>query len=416
MYQLGSHHNEIILPPPTPSEPYPELPVEVDDQYILTHQILGQPEGTVSLLTGFNQAVKIYMTMNGLVSVELSYGITTLPFRDQRSMLDESLQAVKQVMDGLPRELTIDLDANLVTAQSPPPHGLPDLLPQSAPTSVFDDGASAFHYCPLPYTTVPTHPDYRPPVPSHPERRRLLQYEIQKANIYTSQLATRSYYVERYFSLRDAHREHVRVQEQQGQQQQQQNGTDGTAPVEPSPSKSTANAEGEHQKQQQQQQQHDSNDAVDAAMSAERELIVAHLLTVLSSLSQRSMEPNAAPLISKVRQVASTLVNSSNNATSPNTTNGGSAGNRSGNESGDAVERKAAQAQEALGRLVEVLMRLERISPGGGGGHANGVGDGAGESAGMVMDDEEQELRNWADMRDQQQVRFFQGGGLVGLL
>ncbi|KAL1839251.1 hypothetical protein VTJ49DRAFT_1688 [Mycothermus thermophilus] len=93
MYQLGTHHSDIVLPPPTATEPYPEFPVEVDDQYILPHQILGQPEGVVSLLTGFNQAIKIYMTMNGLVSVELSYGISTLAFQDQKVLLDESLQA-----------------------------------------------------------------------------------------------------------------------------------------------------------------------------------------------------------------------------------------------------------------------------------------------------------------------------------
>jgi hypothetical protein len=146
MYQLGTHHSDIVLPPPTPSEPYPEFPVEVDDQYILPHQILGQPDGIVSLLTGFNQCIKIYMSMNGLVSVELSYGISTLPFHDQRAMLDESLRAVKQMTDGLPQELTIDL--NLGSGQ-PPSHGLPLLHPGAPPTTVFDDSSSGLHYCPL---------------------------------------------------------------------------------------------------------------------------------------------------------------------------------------------------------------------------------------------------------------------------
>ncbi|KAK4149241.1 hypothetical protein C8A00DRAFT_19042 [Chaetomidium leptoderma] len=341
MYQLGTHHSDIVLPPPTPSEPYPELPVEVDDQYILTHQILGQPEGTVSLLAGYNQGIKIYMTMNGLVSIELSYGISTLPFHDQKAMLDESLQAVKQIMDGLPRELAIDLNTGQSSAQL---HGSSNLLPGGSSTNVvFDDNSSGLHYCPLPYPTIqqqqqqqhPAH-DFRHTSGAPPERRRLLQYEIQKANIYASQLATRSYY---YRGRHDS--QQIPAAEQA--------------------------------------------DPIDGSMTSERELIVQHLLTVLTSISQRSMEPNGASLINKIRQVASTLVN-------------------------DAPGRKgpvAVKAQESLSKFVEILMRLERIPPGGGAGEGGVVNLGAGE-------DEEQELRSWADLREHQ-VRFLQGGGFIGL-
>ncbi|KAK4040425.1 hypothetical protein C8A01DRAFT_35567 [Parachaetomium inaequale] len=388
MYQLGTHHSDIILPPPTPSEPYPEYPVEVDDQYILTHQILGQPEHTVSLLTAFNQAIKIYLTMNGLVSVELSYGISTLPFHDQKVMLDDSLQAVKQMMDGLPRELTIDLNVGLGNSAN---HGLSNLLPTAPQANVFEEGNSALHYCPIGYPPLQQHqptPEFRHTPGAHPERRRLLQYEIQKANIYASQLATRSYYVERYLNLRDAHREHARAQAaqasfaatQQQQQQQPQNGIDTTSSTNTSDPNNTNNnksvaAAALHAAAEQ-------TDPIDANMTAERELIVQHLLTVLASISQRSMEPNGASLINKIRQVASTLVN-------------------------DAPERKgpvAVKAQESLSKFVEILMRLERIPPGGGGGVEGGV---AGE-------DEEQELRTWADLREHQ-VRFLQGGGFMGL-
>lgn len=335
MYQLGTHHSDLVLPPPTPSEPYPEFPVEVDDQYILPHQILGQPDGIVSLLAGFNQGIKIYMSMNGLVSVELSYGISTLPFHDQKAMLDESLQAVKQMMDGLPRELTIDLNATLGNTQ---PHGLPNLLSTAPPTGVFDDTNNGLHYLPISYPAMQQPaPEFRHGASAHPERRRLLQYEIQKANIYASQLATRSYYVERYLNLRDAHREHARAQAAQASfaASQQPNGVDSTTtgPGDPGTNKSVAAAALRAAAEQ--------TDPIDANMTAERELIVQHLLTVLASISQRSMEPNGASLINKIRQVASTLVN-------------------------DAPERKgpvAVKAQESLSKFVEILMRLERIPP-----------------------------------------------------
>ena len=324
------------------------------------------------------------MTMNGLVSVELSYGIVTLPFQDQKSMLEESLQAVKHVIDGMPHELTIDLNTGMGISQSPP-HGLPDLLSVGHPTSVFDDSHSAMHYCPIPYATVQPTSDFRHTSNSHttgshpPERRRLLQYEIQKANIYASQLATRSYYVERYLNLRDAHREHARAQAAAESSFAQSNLDPSATPSENNKSVAAAAlhvAENSH-----------NTDPVDAAMTAERELIVQHLLTVLTSISQRSMEPNGASMINKIRQVASTLVN-------------------------DAPERKgplAVKAQESLSRFVEILMRLERIPPG------TGVGFGGGDGGVGVGEDEEVELRNWADLRETQ-VRFLQGGGFMGLL
>ncbi|EAQ92020.1 hypothetical protein CHGG_00255 [Chaetomium globosum CBS 148.51] len=322
MYQLGTHHSDLVLAPPNSQR-----------------AILGQPDHSVSLLTGFNQGIKIYLTMNGLVSFELAYGISSLPFHDQQVMLDESLQAVKQVMDNLPPELTIDV--NLPRSINTPNHGLANLIPTGPQGNVFDDGNSGLQYCPIGYQPLQQQQqqqqqqlatDFHHTPGGHPERRRV-QYEIQKANIYASQLATRSYYVER--------------------------GGHCTRP-------------------------RSKTMAIDTNMAAERELIVQHLLTVLASISHRSMEPNGGSLINKIRQVASTLVNDSPHRKGP----------------------VAIKAEESLSKFVELLMRLERIPPGGEG--ENGVG---GLAAG---EDEEQELRTWADLREHQ-ARFVQCGGFLGL-
>lgn len=311
----------------------------------------------LSKLTGFNQAIKIYMTMNSLVSVELSYGITTLPFHDQRAMLEDSLQAVKNVMVGLPRELNLDL--NLPPNGTEPAFDLGDLSSGMGKADGFmDDG---FQYYNTSFASHQPSADFRNVMEQYPERRRLLQYEVQKANIYTSQLATRSYYVERYLNLRDNHRQAVALGQAGGV-----NGN-GISDHIKNAAAAALSAAGEQ------------IDSIDASMLAERELIVQNLLTVLASISQRNMEPNGHSLVNKIRQVASTLVNS-------------------------APERKgplAVKAEETLNRFLDIMVRLEK--------------SGTGEitvTDSTMNSQEEEELRAWADLRDHQ-VRFFQNGGFL---
>ena len=66
-------------------------------------------------------------------------------------------------------------------------------------------------------------------------------------------------------------------------------------------------------------------------------------------------------------------------------------------------ERKgqlAAEAQEYLSAFLKTLVRLERVSP------ANSDPD--------APENDETELRNWADLREYQ-MRFAQQGGMLGL-
>ncbi|KAK3486763.1 uncharacterized protein B0T23DRAFT_324847 [Neurospora hispaniola] len=372
MMQLGGPSGDVVFPPPTPAEPYPDFPVEVDDEFILPSQILVQPPSIVSRLTGFVQAIKIYMTMNPLVSIELSYGLSTLPFQDQKVMLQDCVQAVKQVMEGMPPELTLDLDSN-------PADGVPTSLSELSriPASRSALSDSGFQYC------APAYPAHQPAsdirhIVNNDHGRRLLQYEIQKANIYASQVATRSYFVERYLNLRDAHREHTRNQAAQAYDAVTavENGVNGSNGVSHDSNKSVA-AAALHAAAE------ELSDPIDENMTAERELIVQNLLVVLASISQRNMEPNGASFINKVRQVASTLVH-------------------------DAPGRKgpmATKAQEPLTRFLDILMRLEKTGPGN-----TDRGDGT-----MTPQDEEMELRSWADLREHQ-MRFYQSGGFMGQL
>ncbi|KAF6829626.1 Zn(II)2Cys6 transcription factor [Colletotrichum plurivorum] len=333
--QLGASHADLVIAPSTPSLPYPALPENVDDLYIMAHEIVYPPESSVTLLTGFRFGIDIYTTMNAIVSVELVYGMSTLPWSDQRSLLRDALVAAKDTIDRLPPELQLSASQD-----------------QSSGFGALDD--ADLQYVPPAYPNSQPPNDVRNVIKNQPQRRRQLQYEIQKANVYVSQLATRSFYVELYFNLRDVH-----------MSDPSKDAPEGESPEE----KATKEAE-------------DGEEArVYELMTAERELIVQNLLHVLGSISQRNLEPNGGSLINKIRQVASTLLN-------------------------DAPERKgpvAIRSEEALVRLIDVLLKLEGTGPSG--------SNMAGEN--MTPHDEEEEMRNWAHLRDYQQ-RFANHGGFAG--
>ncbi|TQV98357.1 Fungal transcriptional regulatory protein [Cordyceps javanica] len=336
LFQLTSH-NDMVIAPSTPNLPYPAYPENVDDICIQANEVIHQADGTVTLLTGFRIAIDIYTTMNGIVSLELAYGMSTLPWADQRILLRDGLMAAKSIIDNLPPELQLGSSSA-----------------EANPLASLDE--SGMQYVPPVWPDVQPSHDLRNVIKAHPVRRRQLQYEIQKANIFVSQLATRSYFVELYFDLRDIHlTEHP-----------------DSAEGRPEDSKALV---------------HDGDDKeIYELMSTERELIVQNLLVVLGCISQRNLEPNGRSLVEKIRQVASTLLN-------------------------DAPHRKgplAVKSEEALSQLIEILMKLEKTGPAG--ETRNG-----GDPHLMTAEDEEAELRHWADLREYQ-LRFAAAGGFNGAL
>lgn len=85
--------------------------------------------------------------------------------------------------------------------------------------------------------------------------------------------------------------------------------------------------------------------------------------------------------INKIRQIASTLISTPQSRKGP----------------------AAIKAEEYLSQFLEVLMKLERVSP--------GLRDNSVDGA----VDEEEELRNWADLREYQ-MKFAQAGGFLSEL
>lgn len=258
MQQLGATFGELLIPPPTPHQPYPPLPLEVDDEYIYVDHVDPQPPGVISKLTGFNLGIQIYQTLTPLATIELAYGIgEVFDWNRQKKVLEECLRAVKRVLDMAPRELI--------------------LQPGSQPNKF--EPTDRQYYPPMTdYPGMRSNGGELAQYQETPETGRKLQYEIQKANIYASQLGTRSYIVEKYWALHEVH-EHMKA-DNNGESQLRSpglmaSGLDGML------AKSSAS----------------NSESMETIVASEREEIVKDLLWVLGSISQVNMEPNAGSFV-----------------------------------------------------------------------------------------------------------------------
>lgn len=272
--QLGASFAELVIPPPTPSEPYPPLPVEVDDFCIYPTHNESQPAGLVSFIAGFNANVKVFASYNGLATMEMAWGIdAVIDWERQKRVLHESLRRCKQSIAELPPELTVYPNSSPFGQQG---HSNGNgFYPNFSQHNMMRDPAQAL-----------MSPSHRPDIPQSPEERRRMQYEIQKANIHASSLSTRSYLVEKYFNLCEAH---DRTRSRPGSMPSSPGvgitaaGIDGMLPQPP-----TSNF-----------------DMTGQEMRQEREDIVKDLLVVLSSIDQVNMEPNGDSFVSTVHTLYS---------------------------------------------------------------------------------------------------------------
>lgn len=247
--QFGADFSELVMPPPTPSETYPAFPAEVDDFCIYPTHIEPQPEGLLPAIAGFNANVRVFASYQSMSTMEIAWGIDSVVDWDrQRRVLFESLRRCKDAVTELPPQL-------LVNPNQQPTH----------PT--FSVGTGPGDVDPLQHMEID----------QSPEQRRQMQCEIQKANIYASCLATRSYIVQKYWNLCEARDRTLTTSRQNSPGTGiTQAGLDGLLPRAP-----TSNY-----------------DFIEHEMRSERESIMKDLLMVLSTIKEVHMEPNADSFVS----------------------------------------------------------------------------------------------------------------------
>lgn len=136
------------------------------------------------------------------------------------------------------------------------------------------------------------------------QERRAMQYEIQKSNIYASQLCTRSYLVEKYWSLFETFSKYGKSPKFT---------TPGsTTPhinIEGRPSASATPTGTAPSETNTQAQAHAQTDYIGRMMAEERKLVVKDLFVLLRTVNEVNMEPNGAsivrPLYSKYHYLTS---------------------------------------------------------------------------------------------------------------
>lgn len=260
MQQLGAASGEHVIPPPTSTDPYPPLPHEVDDFCIYPKHTERQPLGLVPSITGFNANVRVYCSYNALATMELAWGIdAVVDWERQKKVLYESLRRCKDSIDQLPPGLTVDGNSS-----RPGPTHYP------GPTNYPHMGMSKDPAASLMNATLQADNQ------QDPAQRRSMQREIQKANIYASALSTRSYIVEKYWNLCEAHERARSPKPSSPGSGVTATGLDGLMSHQP-----TSNP-----------------NMVEQEMRQERDGIVRDLLVVLGNIDVVNMEPNADSFVS----------------------------------------------------------------------------------------------------------------------
>lgn len=191
MRQLGSSDSDVILPN-AHSEALPPLPEPVDDEYIRSDHIGSQPPNVVSKLLGFNYNIKIYRAFHHLIAIEMAVGTDTLFDWDrQRSAIKSALREVKAITKDVPPELALEKREE---------YG--EWPPRASDVSQY---SHLFHGRRNPAADQVGLLPAEDPNRTSPYPRQVVAYEMQKANIYGTQLATRSYLVERFWNLYELH-------------------------------------------------------------------------------------------------------------------------------------------------------------------------------------------------------------------
>ncbi|KIW89064.1 uncharacterized protein Z519_10549 [Cladophialophora bantiana CBS 173.52] len=363
--QLDEAEGDLLMPPVSHAEMLPPLPVEVDDEYITETQIFPQPRGVVSEMVGFNLNVKVFRAFHFLAALEMAFGANNVYDWDrQRQIIRRALQNVKDATRDAPKELQLN-----------PANGFGEWPPTQADISAYSHLFNDREGSEGDLHATPGSVRGSFSVPS----KRAIQFEIQKANIYATQLSSRSYLVERFWNLYEiVDRDKLTFPSDK-------------SVTSSSPTAGIVTTGMEHGYRQivGRTPSDSMMDTGEQMMAVEREDIVRDMALLLKSINQVNMEPNGMSFCNKIRTVASTLLETKRARMSVMPT----------------LDSESVNAY--LHVFLDILSKLERLGP----GRFRGVADG--NTGGLLRTAEEiedEELIHWASLKEHQE-RFVRTSG-----
>ncbi|KAL9048664.1 MAG: hypothetical protein Q9162_007611 [Coniocarpon cinnabarinum] len=306
----GAGVADVPINPDTPLRRHPPLPLEVDDDRIFPDHVEPQPHSVPTPISGLNHTCRVHLQYEAIRAFKMAW------------LVDEVYDMSRQ------NEIYCRCMAN---AQSMHDDNLPLVF---RITSSPQTSGGAFDHHGILSPAVGSAPHFPSPLSaSHPAPdRRGIGIEIQKVNLHTTFLTTRTFYLEKYWSS-NGHRAEVI----------------GVTPFQ----------------------------AQEARLRTGREL-----LELITRTRVEFMEPSAFIFCMQVRQVTSVLHYSSRNSASPADNNGIKVED-------DALSEGRETAQRYVSEFLKMLVTLQK------GGRSVSRSQSEHGSANGVIDEEE-ELRIWA--------------------